>query len=423
MRKMSEIIGVISVILFFMVSSGWAMGPERRKDQFDQNSGYLIIPAPYNYPGIGEGLMLVGYMGNIMQTSTDAFIIGLTGDAEGYVSSMTEFFVIPKLVYLSASRLDIRKFGVNFYSTRGMESEKEDYNIYVGNKYVNNEFLVTLSLFDRRLETGIVFRNATGRATEILDSEGILITKIENPDDFHSKGNGLRLQLDLTDDFNDPRAGLRYNMSFDKSYAEEVDNPEFMTLANGLTWYLPLMKESTMVFHLFRSDAFVSHEGNTNLERLLEENGYAYCQYVPDQAACEKAKLEEAQNTINANTNGTAHALGGPDRLRSYPQGRYQAAHTLLYGTEFRWNYNTSTSNMDLYFFNDIMQAMQFVFFLEQGSVSEKQEDLGKIVRSTAGTGVRLVGGSGNVYRLEYATGDEGGEVIIMFQYPWRGVD
>jgi len=107
--------------------------------------------------------------------------------------------------------------------------------------------------------------------------------------------------------------------------------------------------------------------------------------------------------------------------LRSYPGNRYQAAHTLFYGTELRWNFDTSTEVLDWYFFSDVLQALQATVFWEQGSVSEEAQDLGKITRSSYGGGLRLVGGSGNTYRFEISTGEEGAEMIVMFQYPWRG--
>lgn len=99
--------------------------------------------------------------------------------------------------------------------------------------------------------------------------------------------------------------------------------------------------------------------------------------------------------------------MGGQDILRSYSNGRYQAAHTQFYGTEFRWNFNTSKDIVDLIFFSDIMEALQATFFWEQGSVAEEKSELGKINRSSYGTGVRLIGGSGNVYRFEASTGNE----------------
>ena len=76
---------------------------------------------------------------------------------------------------------------------------------------------------------------------------------------------------------------------------------------------------------------------------------------------------------------------------------------------------------LDWYFFSDVLQALQGTVFWEQGSVSEEAQDLGKITRSSYGGGLRLVGGSGNTYRFEISTGEEGAEMIVMFQYPWRG--
>jgi len=76
---------------------------------------------------------------------------------------------------------------------------------------------------------------------------------------------------------------------------------------------------------------------------------------------------------------------------------------------------------LDWYFLSDVLQALKATVFLEQGSVSEEAHDLGKITRSSYGGGLRLVSGSGNTYRLKISTGEEGAEMIFMFQYPWRG--
>ena len=95
--------------------------------------------------------------------------------------------------------------------------------------------------------------------------------------------------------------------------------------------------------------------------------------------------------------------------------------HTQFYGTELRWNFNTSKDIVDLIFFSDIMEALQATFFWEQGSVAEENSELGKINRSSYGTGVRLIGGSGNVYRFEASTGNEGPEILLIFKYPWSG--
>ncbi len=67
------------------------------------------------------------------------------------------------------------------------------------------------------------------------------------------------------------------------------------------------------------------------------------------------------------------------------------------------------------------MEALQATFFWEQGSVGEDKSELGEINRSSYGTGVRLIGGAGNVYRFEASTGNEGPEILLIFQYPWSG--
>ena len=62
---------------------------------------------------------------------------------------------------------------------------------------------------------------------------------------------------------------------------------------------------------------------------------------------------------------------------------------------------------------------MQIAFFYENGSISEEKSDLGKISKSSFGTGFRLVNASGNIYRADLASGDEGTNFTLIIQYPW----
>ena len=93
----------------------------------------------------------------------------------------------------------------------------------------------------------------------------------------------------------------------------------------------------------------------------LTETQADTCILYPTITGC-TAQISKAQNTIKANKNGSAHPLGGQDRLRSYPNGRYQAAHTQFYGTELRWNFNTSKDIVDLIFFSDIIDNCRPLF-------------------------------------------------------------
>ena len=75
----------------------------------------------------------------------DAYLVAITGDAEGYFGSVEEKFVIPKYLYLSRIHLNFKKYGLNMYGSRGMESEKDDFNIFVSDKYILNKLETTLS--------------------------------------------------------------------------------------------------------------------------------------------------------------------------------------------------------------------------------------------------------------------------------------
>ena len=416
---------IITVLSLFFTSSVFAFGPDRRQDQFGTIPGYLVIPAPYVYPGLGKGWMLIGYGGNILDTNVDAFVVAFTGDAEGYISSVEEIFVIPKYFYLSAMHLNVKKFGINMYSSRGMESEKDDFNIFVGDKYILNKLETTLSLQERRIEISLYSQNENGRTTEIRDAKGENPQTIAEPILMNGQRNGAVIHLDWTDDLKDPREGLRFKSNTEFIPTVNTGSPEYNIFSFGLTYYLPVFEESVWAFHYFRSDAHVKTEGNLNLKSLLISSGLTEtqadtCILYPTVTGC-AAQISRAQNTIKANKNGTAHPLGGQDRLRSYPNGRYQAAHTQFYGSEFRWNFNTSQDVIDLIVFSDVMKALQSTVFWEQGSVAEEKSDLGKINRSSYGTGIRLIGGSGNVYRFEASTGNEGSGILLIFQYPWSG--
>ena len=111
--------------------------------------------------------------------------------------------------------------------------------------------------------------------------------------------------------------------------------------------------------------------------------------------------------------------LGGPARLRSYPQGRFQGAHTFYFASEFRWNFSSADQQISYFIIEEGIDELQAAFFYEIGSISETKDKLGEYTRSSVGTGFRLVTDSGNIYRGDLATGDEGTEFTLIFQYPW----
>jgi len=208
-------------------------GPDRRQDQFGMIPGYLVVPAPYVYPGLGKGWMLIGYGGNILETNVDAYLLAISGDAEGYIGSVEEIFVIPKYLYLSGIHLNIKKYGLNMYDSRGMESEKDDFNIFVGDKYILNKLETTLSLMERRIEFSLCSQNQTGRTIEIRDSKGENLQTIPNAIVFKGQRNGAVLHLDWTDDLIDPREGFRLKTTSNFVAAVDTGSPEYNIFSYG----------------------------------------------------------------------------------------------------------------------------------------------------------------------------------------------
>ncbi len=402
----------------FFTATAFSITFERRQDQFDKTPGLFVVPAPYAIPGIGNGLFVIGYLGNIAETSADVFGMGFVGDGQGFFASVDELFVFPEWSYLALTQGRMARFGQNVYSSRGMKSEKNDFNIYVGEDFTFYNFEVVFTHFERRIELAYGFNGGNGKFVEIKDYEGELVQKLGSPIEVDFAQKHVQLKIDLTDDYGDPRDGLNIRILRDR-FPSVNQGAAFDSMTFALTYYLPIPENNTWAFHYFRSDARVRQEGNTDLESLKTTQGFYAC---GGYAACEAATLKSAQNRLNANKNGSSKSLGGADRLRSYPLSRYQAAHTLFYGTELRWNFSTENTKLDYWLLQDVQQALQAVFFWEQGSVAEEVGEIGETIRSSYGTGIRLVTKSGSVYKFEVASGDEGAEMILFFEYPWIGL-
>ena len=87
--------------MMLSVPTAFSLGPERRQEQFSTIPGYLVFPAPYVFPGIGEGSVSYTHLRANEKTTIDAYLVGFSGDAAGLVGSVDEVFVIPELIYFS----------------------------------------------------------------------------------------------------------------------------------------------------------------------------------------------------------------------------------------------------------------------------------------------------------------------------------
>ena len=403
----------ISLFVFFIVDAAYAFEIDRRREQFNKQYGQLFLPLPYSLPGLGTGLLLIGNFGNIADTTTDISAIGAIGDAEFIFTFLDELFIAPELLYLQYLRAHGFKFAFQQYSSRGMNTSKNDFQYGIGNSYDLNAPTLKLTFMDRMLEIGLGINKQSGTFQKFVNPDESDPTKQGETVAIFDPGLEINIankiefstRIDFTDDYKDPRKGIRNSLFIDRQTAKTSSEPSFDVVTNDLQIYIPVLEKSTIVFDLQISDAYVTKKGETNLEVLRIKNGG-------------NENLTNAE--LASNTNGTSLSLGGGDRLRSFPEGRFQGAHTIYYAAEFRWNYSSSGGEkLDLFFIQDLVEELQVALFIEQGSVSEAKSELGKTVKTSVGSGFRFLSGSGNLYRADFATGNEGPAFSVIIQYPW----
>jgi len=410
---------------FFIVDVVHAFEIDRRREQFNKQYGQLFVPLPYSLPGLGTGLLFIGNFGNIADTTTDFAVIGGIGDAEFIFTFLDELFLAPDLLYLQYLRAHGFKFALQQYSSRGMNTSKNDFKYGIGNSWDLDSPTLKLIFMDRMLEIGLGFNKQSGKFQKFVapdendpTKQGETVAKFDPGLEINIANKiEFSTRIDYTDDYRDPRKGIRNSLFLDRQTATISSEPSFDVVTNDLQIYFPVLEKSTIVFDLQISDAYVTKKGETNIEVLKNKNGYNLCY---SNLACE-ANAENLANTeLAVNSNGTSLPLGGGDRLRSFPEGRFQGAHTIYYAAEFRWNYSSSGGEkLDFFFIDDLVEELQIAFFFEQGSVSETKSELGKTFKTSFGSGFRFLSGSGNLYRADFATGNEGPNFSVIIQYPW----
>lgn len=390
---------------------------ERRKDQFSYKPGYLLMPAPYSLPGIGEGVAFVGMANNVFGTQTDFIVDYISGDIEGYGVGISDLYIDDQSLKIDFFHEELDTATVKNYNLRGMNSDKDDYTNVTINDLKFTTIRLTKSYMQRMLEfNGYYYTNAYDVGS-LRDKDGDIILSSEGAEKQELDTISFGAMLDLTDDRVDPRFGIRYEHSFNYTPSENSKHADYYVVNKNLTAYIPIGKQSTWAFNYFLSDSHVIDEGETDFDTLEASYGLD-CDSLSGQEYNNCVSL--INNVISANKNGNATSLGGRSRLRSYPENRFQGAFTEFYGTELRLNLTEENTPFNLIVVDDIRSSIQTSFFYEKGSVADKKSDLGKNEKESYGAGLRLVAGSGLVYRLDIAFGDEGTEYTMIVNYPWE---
>ena len=407
---------IFFILINFLVIYNSLKAIERRTDQFPSDFGYLTLPLPYVIPGAGMGFGFLGGFNNVpfgeTKTTLDIFGILITGDIGGGIVLATDVPVIPKMFLVDIGQGNFDKGSFRSYRDRRMSSDPDDYVI---SELSDTQFRftrLTLTFFERLLDIFTFETRNKSTLSAIRDKDGDLIYEAEQSFDGVSRSNGF--QIDYTDDRTDPQKGFKFIYTNSDSPASSSDSPDYYVQNYNFTAYFPILSFSTLAFNWYRAGATVNKQGNTNLDDLIaKENATCF-------ANCDAATIAVlAKNRLATNMYGSAGSLGGTERLRSYVGGRFSGAQVAFRGLEFRWNLSDEKTAFDWYFIRDIRTGFQIAFFYEEGSVADVKSDLWNEKRTSIGVGTRLVTGSGFVYRLDFATGKEGGSTIVIFDYPW----
>jgi len=406
-------------LLCFCFFAGNAFSAERRKDQFSKDPGYYIAPIPYSLPGVGEGVLIGGAYNNIAGTHSDVIGFALTGDIEGVGIVSLDNHLISNRLILDVSAQYLTDAAVRNYNQRGMLGDENDYSVL---NIKDNEFYglrLTGTWYERMLELyGGVLSSKTNLA-EIRNKDGQVIQVANNADDNSSTLYTLGFRFDLTDDYQDPRRGFRYQVSrwWDDRSGQQTS--KFYQTEHNITGYIPIGKRSTIALNAFKADATVTRLGETDFSTIESQQGLN-CSDASLSSSEQLQCTQVVNNIIANNTYGSVSSLGGWGRLRSYPDGRFNGSHLLFLGAEFRWNITDEFTPFDIWIAKDVRTTIQLAFFYERGSIEDIESRVGDVWKESYGIGARMVTASGLVFRADVATGDEGTEVSVIIGYPWE---
>jgi hypothetical protein len=392
--------------------------PERRRDQYPTGFGYGAFPYPYKLPGIGSGLSFAAGAFNIADTYTDVYGIAFTGDVKGGAVGVGDLHLIPRRLIVDLGYSAVNKASFQSYAQRGMHTDKDEYRLIEVGDTAFYGARVTATFLERRFEMYGAWYRGASRLKSIRDKDGNLIIEAQDPPREGGRTTLLGTRLDLTDDYADPRRGIRLDVTRTQS-PSRGSGSNYYVMDYNVTGYVPFAPRSTLAINLLRSDAFVLSRGETDPAALQAQAGLN-CASIADPTQQQFCN-DVIANSIANNKFGTATSLGGFSRLRSYPQGRYQGAHSMFLGAEFRWNVTEERRPFDIFIMKDVRTTFQVAFFYETGVTSDSRGELtwGNM-RSSYGTGVRMVFASGLVLRADVAAGREGVSPAIFIGYPWE---
>jgi len=389
---------------------------ERRRDQYLKDFGYFIYPIAGKVPGLGTAVGGGATVTNIEGTDTDFTGFYVQGDFDAAGAALLNIHLLPEKLILNSAYYQAKVAPQIF--RRGIDSDRSDYFLpeYESDVAIGQ---LTLTFFERMLEVYARYANGSDRLKRVLDKNGNEFSNIDTGKNYFQTLS-MGISIDITDDNQDPRKGIRIEVNRNSKFSVRDTQSRFDLYDYNVTGYLPVGTASSWAFNMFFSDPVLQSAGTTDRNELKKLTGLQ-CGAIADPA--EKAKCDATENrflddAIANNRYGRATSLGGTQRLRSYPNSRFYAGHSIFFGTEFRWNLTEEETLMDWYILRGLRTNLQLAFFAGLGSVADSDGNLLKKMRSSYGVGFRVIF-IGATIRMDYAFGDEGSEMQMFLDYPW----
>jgi hypothetical protein len=414
------LLSILVVSTTFVACTDWVLAEpliERRREQYHDEFGYFVYPIATRIAGFGTAYGGGATLVNVAETDVDLTGFYVDGDFQAGGLTALNIHLIPETLILDTG---IYNYHVNVQQfNRGMDSDPNDYLL----PEVDGQGAIgqlTLTLFDKQLE---LFTRYSARTQQLLSVRDANNHEYANIDTSKKDYNTLTLglTLDLTDDHQDPRRGVR----FEATRWQRLDDVDplyssYHVYDANLSWYIPIGRKNTLAFNYYRSKAVVDRQGSTNFTELQNEIGLD-CASIPDASErmnCEATETQFLNDVIAANTYGNASPLGGTQRLRSFVNGRFRAGQTVFYGMEYRWNLTDENTPVDWFILKGRRTNFQLAFFAEAGAVADHSSELNDNLKYSYGTGFRLLF-EGVTIRADVANGDEGFETQVFLDYPW----
>ena len=433
---------LVCLATLFLFSDAFAQDfiRKRRPKPSEDPLSYFIYPIAYSVPGVGQG---TGAGATLVYEEFSSTFFSVRGpwDLDALILKDIPLSTWNFTASLAATQI---KGGAFVFYGRGPDSGSnplatvnlEDSTLFAG------EF--NYYALDRQINvyagaSANVFRVSSVTEKEIGSYEDALEQKefqysVLNV--FKPVIGRIGFTWDNTDNESDPHDGFRFNyekfrqLALGDFFKFDIDNFEY-------SHYLPVFNDDVLVWNLFYSQS----TGSKKNGRKLVEDTY---QSPIEIAACLQEIAEGSHdeyddssvltpeefctldnvaldNFLRSGINDPIGStpLGGTNRLRSYPIGRFYDTFSFSTSLEYRAYFLKKDSvPFDFILEKGAYEATQVAFFLDMGNVAPETSELTDKLKYSAGTGIRLILG-GTVLRFDVATGDEGTEFIAFFGHPF----